>query len=397
MALAAATTLTLLMPFSALPVWAEPDDGNVTGRVVNRTPGSGSPADASVLLITFGRQEQAPLGQRTTQTDGTGSFAFTGVDRDPNLVYLTLTRYADVNYSSDEFFELPDAQSVQADIAIYEPTTDDRALQLEQLNLLLLGTNAGMLQFMEMGVLTNTGDRTFVTPNPPDRALGRAVRFALPRGALSVQMQLGFDSVDIRADVGGIQVTSPLPPGQHEFALSFQLPYTGSSADVTLQLPYPTAAYSIYLPNVGPRLDNSALAAAGSAQLGGQSYVLYSASNLPRTAVAAGQLTGVHGAEVMGPNQLALLSLGVVIGVLVLGRGSVWYSRRDRRAPTAASDSTADPEQERLELVVRIAALDDRFAAGEVTRAAYQAERRHETQRLRELTLQHRRDAGGGA
>jgi hypothetical protein len=166
---------------------------------------------------------------------------------------------------------------------------------------------------------------------------------------------------------------------------------------VTLQLPYPTATYSVYLPNAGPRLDTSALAAAGSAQLGGQSYVLYSASNLPRATVAAGQLTGLQGVDVVGPNQLALLSLGVVVCVLMLGGGSVWYRRRAWRAPTSASGSTADPAQERLELVVRIAALDHRFAAGEVSRAEYQAERKHETQRLRQLTLQHRRDATGGA
>ncbi len=393
MVLAAATTLSLLMPVSALPVSAEPDDGNVTGQVVNRTPGGGSTAGASVQLITLGQQEQAPLGQRTTQTDGTGRFAFSGVDRDPNLVYLTLTRYANVNYASDEMFELQDPQSVEADITIYETTTDDRALQLERLNLLLLSADAGMLRFMEMGVLTNTGDRTFVTSNPPDRAL----RLALPHGALSVQMQAGFDSQDVTADVGGIQVTSPLLPGQHEFALSFQLPYTGSSADVTLLLPYPTAAYSVYLPNAGPRLDTTALAAAGSAQLGGQSYVLYSASNLPRAAIAAGQLTGLQGVDVLGPTRLALLSLGVVGCVLVLGGGSLWYRRRARRAPTCASESMAGPQQQRLELVVRIAALDSRFAAGEVSHAQYQAERKHETRRLRELTLQQRRDATGGA
>src|SRR4030088_3356447 len=189
MALAAATALSLLMPVSTLPVSAGRGAGGATGQVVNRTPGGGSTAGASVQLITPGQQEQAPLGQRTTQTDGTGRFAFSGVDRDPNLVYLTLTRYANVNYVSDEMFELQDPQSVQADIAIYESTTDDRALQLERLNLLLLSADAGMLRFMEMGMLTNTGDRTFVTVNSPDRAL----RLALPRGALSVQMQAGFD------------------------------------------------------------------------------------------------------------------------------------------------------------------------------------------------------------
>jgi hypothetical protein len=92
-----------------------------------------------------------------------------------------------------------------------------------------------------------------------------------------------------------------------------------------------------------------------------------------------------------------MLSLGVVGCVLVLGGGSVWYRRRARRAPTSASESIAGPQQKRLELVVRIAALDSRFAAGEVSYAHYQAERKQERRRLRELTLQQRRDATGGA
>ena len=46
-----------------------------------------------------------------------------------------------------------------------------------------------------------------------------------------------------------------------------------------------------------------------------------------------------------------------------------------------------DGEHERLELVVRMAALDERFAAGEVGQSEYDAERERGKQRLRELTL----------
>jgi hypothetical protein len=84
-------------------------------------------------------------------------------------------------------------------------------------------------------------------------------------------MQSGFSSQDLTSGVGGVQVTSPLPPGPHEFAMSFQVPYTGSAADVTLQLPYPTATYTIYLPETGVRLNSSGLTDGGSMVLGDQS------------------------------------------------------------------------------------------------------------------------------
>ena len=77
---------------------------------------------------------------------------------------------------------------------------------------------------MEMGALVNNSDRTFVTANPQDQALARAIKFALPNGALGVQMQSGFSDQDVQAGIGGVLMTSPVQPGRHEFALSFQLP-----------------------------------------------------------------------------------------------------------------------------------------------------------------------------
>ncbi len=84
-----------------------------------------------------------------------------------------------------------------------------------------------------------------------------------------------------------------------------------------------------------------------------------------------------------------MISLGVVL--CVLGGGVFLFGRRLR--PAAARDAphaTVDSEQERLELVVRLAALDERYAAGEIGQAEYGAERDRGKQRLRELLLARR-------
>src|SRR3989442_8243788 len=112
-----------------------------------------------------------------------------------------------------------------------------------------MGADQGVVQLMQMGALVNTSDRTFVTANPQDQALARALKFALPSGALGVQMQTGFSDKDVIAGAGCVQVTSTVLPGRHEFALSFQVPYAGSTADLSMQLPYPTTTYSVYLPD----------------------------------------------------------------------------------------------------------------------------------------------------
>jgi hypothetical protein len=238
---------------------------------------------------------------------------------------------------------------------------------------------------MEMGTLVNTSDRTFVTANPQDQSLARGLRFALPHGAINAQMQSGFSNQDVVPDVGGIQVTSPVDPGSHDFALSFQLPYQGSSADLTLQIPYPTATFTVYIPDQGPKLGATDLAAGQPQQLGNGTYMPFVASNIARSTIVPLQLNGLGATGGLGPNQLALISLGVVL--LVLGGGVLVYTLR-RPALRAAGQADADTlEQERLQLLVRLATLDDRYAAGEISARSYKAERARGKQRLVELTL----------
>jgi hypothetical protein len=394
MAFGAIATILVVMlavgAVTAVAVAAQPNDGTVSGQVVNKTTGGASTAGTSVILVSFGRAEQKPLGQLTTQASADGHYSFSGVDRDPNFVYIIVARYQNVNYPTDQPFQLQDQPNYQADITVYDATTADDAIKLERLNLLVVGADQGVVQFMEMGSLLNSGDRTFVTENPQDQALARAIKFALPNGALGVQMQTGFNDQDVIQAVGGVQVTSPVPPGSHQFALSFQLPYSGSSADVSMQMPYPTGTYSVYLPDTGIKLDARGLTAGGPAQLGGQSYALYSANDLSRATMVGAQLSGLGSTGAPATNQVALISLGVLL--FVLGGGMILFGGRLRPAAIAASGPrrAADFEQERLELVVRLAALDERFAAGEIGQNEYEAERDRGKQRLRELTLARR-------
>jgi len=376
----------LLLTLSASSVWAAPNDGSVTGQVVNKTAGGSATGGTTVVLVAFGRKEQAPLGQQTVQADASGHYTFTGLDRDPNIVYITVAKYQNVNYPSDSPFQLQDQANAQADIAVYDATTADDSIQLESLNLLVMGADQGVVQCMEMGALLNNGDRTFVTANPQDQALANAIKFALPKGALSVQMQTGFTDQDVIQGIGGIQVTSPIPPGRHQFAMSFQLPYNGSAVDLSMQIPYPTSTYSVYLPDSGMHLEGSPLQSGGPSQLGGQTYALYSAANVAKATMIGGTLAGLGATAGIPTSELALISLGVVL--VVIGGGVIMFGGRLRpTGPTPARRAAVDAEQERLELVVRMAALDERYAAGEVAQLDYERERERGKQRLRELTL----------
>ena len=63
-------------------------------------------------------------------------------------------------------------------------------------------------------------------------------------------------------------------------------------------------------------------------------------------------------------------------------------TRRARRAEPQRRDGRADLAQERLDLVVQIAVLDERFAVGEISDVEHQAQRRLAKQRLHQLTAE---------
>ena len=375
----------LLLLVSALPISAQSGDGSISGRIVNKTSGGDPPAGISVRLVTFGRKEDAALGERTVQSDANGHYAFTGLDRNPNLIYVPFARYANMNYRPDKLGQLQDQADLRLDITVYESTADDSALQFDRLNLLLRSVDQGMLNFVEMGALSNGGDRTFVAADPPHAAVN-ALRLPLPPGALGVQMQSGFTSQDLVSGRGALQVTSPIEPGVHEFALSFQVPVTGSTADLTLRLPYETADYSVYVPDTGVMLNTRDLQSDGSIVLGQQTYAVYGASNLSRNATVSAQFARDGSSPTSDLLELIVVCLAGVL--LVVAGGTLLFVRRTRSRRTTTATLALKPgaADERLELVVRMAVLDERFAAGRVSRAEYDAVRNLTKRRLRQLT-----------
>ncbi len=375
------------MGLVAQTVAAEPLDGAVSGRLANGTAQGATTVGDTVSLLIFGVKEQAQTGERQTILGPDGGFTFTGLDRDPNVAYFLLAEHQGITYSNPQPFQLKDEPTRQADITVYDTTTSDRDLRFERTNLLVTEADPGMLQLMQMGTLVNVGDRTFVTENPGEGVLARGIRFGLPRGALNAQVQAGFDQSDVLPAVDGIQVASPMRPGRQQFALSFQLPFNGSSADIGLQLSYPADAFSLYAPLNGARLESTQLQSQGQANLGGQTYALYGMTSVERNTVVGARLANLPsvGGSGLSNNQLTMIGLGVAL--FVLGAGTLLFGTRPRPAAAGPrSGETSAVEEERLRLVVKLAALDERFAAGEVTANDYHAERERGKERLLELT-----------
>ncbi len=117
--------------------------------------------------------------------------------------------------------------------------------------------------------------------------------------------------------------------------------------------------------------------------MGNQSYQLYTAQNVDKGTMLAATVTGLPSNGGLTPTQLAFIGLGAAL--FVLGGGILVFGTRRSHRP-ASPTRLADLEEERLQLVVRLAALDERFASGGMPPGDYAAERERGKQRLVELT-----------
>jgi hypothetical protein len=379
LAVTIATLLAVLV--SSSTARAEPTDGTIDGHITNGTAGAATPVGDDITLLIFGKADEALKDQRTTSVADDGGYSFNGLDRSADVLYVVVAQHAGVAYSSSTPIDLQDTANGHADVQVYETTTSDEGIAFDRLNIVVASTDPGLLHMYEMGTVNNTGDRTFVPADPQATTLAHGLRFSLPHGALGAQVQSGFPTDDLVGAPGGVQVTSPIVPGPHEFALSFGLPYSGGTADLGIQVPYRTTMFNVYAPDGGPRLESDRLQTQGQTNFGARSFNLARAENLTGSENVAARLSGLPstGGE-LTPLQIGLAGLGALL--VLIGLGALVYGLRVRRR---ARGSPANVEHERQRLIQQLAVLDDKFEAGRIQPRAYEAARARGKQRLVQL------------
>jgi hypothetical protein len=376
----ALATLALLL--AATTAAAEPNDGTLDGQVTNGTAGASIPTDDQVTLLVFGKADQAQKNQLTAPIDADGHYAFSGLDRSADNVYVVLVDHGGVAYPGSAPVDLEQDATGHADIQVFDSTASDADIHFERLNLVVAGTDPGLMQLYEMGAIVNASDRTFVPEDPQAGALSHGLRLGLPHGALGAKVQAGFSDGSLTPAPGGVQVNEPIMPGRHEFALSFRMPYTGTTADVGFQVPYPATTFNIYVPEGGPRIESDRLTTHGRASMGARSFSVSTSDNVNGNDSVAARLADLPqaGGE-LSTLQIGLAGLGALL--VIGGLGAVGVSlRARRRAPRIVSPA----ERERQRLINRLATLDERYESGQIAAADYQNAREQSKQRLVELT-----------
>lgn len=380
------------LPLTALlllvwPIWAQVQGtGVIEVRLQNATPG-GAIAGAAVTLASM--TEAGWQTERSAAADEQGKVTFTDLPRGSGTMYLPIVAYGGAWYYPPQPLDLSAESRGSVDITVYDATRSDQALRYDRAAMLVAGIQPDALAIMEMSALNNTEPRTFVGADGGDNSRAITARFPLPSGALGVQPQTGLVASQVTTTADGFAMTWPLPPGRHELAFSYQLPYSGNEVVIDRVLAYPVNALTVYLPETNLQLASDRLADQGVTELGGQRYRVYTASNLDRGERLKLQITGLDGTPApSGAPNTSMVVLGSGAATLLggLALAFVWRRRAAEGSPVASASRVGPDKGERARLIGEIAVLDEQFAAGLLTEADHREARDELLERVGALT-----------
>lgn len=365
--------------------------GSITGTVHNGTTGAPAPEGTEVTLHAYNSSYTA-AETMTTALDANGRFQFTLTDKPADWVYLVSTDYQDLSFSSN-IAALAGEEPLDLSLTIYETTSDPASVQINQLTLSLAMVGQ-QVQVSELYTFTNDGTAVF-------RGSGQAggVEIILPPVAETPRFERGmgpnsgyFPANEVVPQDGRWYDTVPLRPGPNSLTLrvTYQLP-VAQSLDLSRTLPYPTNAVIVSVPD-----DGLQLRAEGWQQLATQSLgqigtlLTYALSDLDKgselvlnfsaTAVTAPPITNA-GEWIFS---VAILLVALYMGLRLLRRQTSPISTPQSKKQTAVPSNEGQRE-ERRQLLLALADLDNAFKSGQLTETEYHQRRKSIKDHLRSI------------
>ncbi len=372
-----ATWVLVALSFAVLvgcvaPVYGQ-ETTTIAGQVVNGTAGTTIPQEMTVVLDVF--QAEAQPQQRTVKTDSTGRFVFEAVPEEEGATYTLTAMYLGIGYnvalsSQDNWNDVR--------LEVYEDTSSLDDVSIRNNVLLVLGADSATLTltFLETLQVTNEGDRVFI-PNLAQGSVMDLLRFPLPAGAFDLDVQAELPEGQVLQVDRGVALTTPVPPGEHTVLLSYKLPYTGESLDVSRVFLKGAGSFRLLMPEKAGTVSSRNMVDLGVTAIGATKYRLLELTNISSGAEADIILDGLPQPSLaqriqrVFPTQAWTMA---VPGALLLALAILLViGLRQGGAPQPATASSL--AQDRTSLVLAIAALDDRFHGGDMEEISYREQR----------------------
>jgi mono/diheme cytochrome c family protein len=351
-------------------------DGVIEGEVLAGT--SGAEADLSgieVAVIPLVGETDLPAITVTTDTEG--RFRVTDLPTGADRSYAIRATYKGVDYFNDGLVDFSATPVVSVTVPVYETTTEPTEIRVNR-NHIIIDFGDNQLRVLELYIVTNTGDRAYVGD-------GATLRFDLPAAAENVSFEDPSMTQSASVEAGEVVDTSPVPPGDRQVLLSYDIPYTGQTATFEKQVSYPTDNLNLLVADVGASVDAGEMVAGEPVATQGNTQFLnytqrnlaagqdvsVTLANLPRSSTAP---TASVPADRSGT--LRWLGLGLVLAALM------FVAAYPALRPRIVTDELPEDEtalavlrRRRRMLLEELAGLDDAYDAGELAEGHYLEER----------------------
>ena len=240
--------LSLLFFFLPIPSVHAATTGRIYGQLVDGTRKNVPLPGQSVTL----QMAQGNTAQDVTKvkTDAHGDYSFANLDTASNISYAVYTNYQGAQYISS-VVTLNTKPQQQDNLTVYEATTSMHDVAIVRATVLLREPDAqkGLVSVSELYIFRNLNARTYVGSLDASHGKPNALLFALPHTARNVVLGKGFDGYTAIQVDHGFASNAAVPPGDSQFAFTFDMPYTNPDYDFDYTVQYPTLQLLVLLPH----------------------------------------------------------------------------------------------------------------------------------------------------
>jgi len=388
--------------------------GRIYGQLLDGSNKNAYLAGQRVTLQMAQGNTASDLSSATT--DGHGAYSFAGLSTGKTISYAIYIRYRGAQYTST-IVSLDTKPVQQVNLTVYEATTSMANIAIIRATILLhpADKQKGIIPVAELFIFRNLDSHTYVGSLDASNGKPNALRFSLPHTARNVSLGKGFDGYTAIQVDSGFASNAAIPPGDSQFAFSFDMPYTASSYDFNYTVVYPTVLLT-FLVSSGIQASSDTLTSQGPITSEQQTYNLLQAKTLLANKEVHVQLDGLPALPVVAITPAATSSnAGVpwlVIVLLIMAAilsvtGVVYRSvsrqatsmygkngphgkqrpkqqvqREHKAAPIRADPKVGEGEKALLQELLE---LDKGYEAGKMKKAVYQERRAKIKAKLRAL------------
>src|SRR6266568_2958002 len=388
--------------------------GRIYGQLLDSSNKNAYLAGQRVTLQMAQGNTASDLSSATT--DGHGAYSFAGLSTGKTISYAMYIRYRGAQYTST-IVSLDTKPVQQVNLTVYEATKSMANIAIVRATILLRAPDrqTGIVPVSELFIFRNLDSHTYVGSLDASQGKPNALRFSLPHTASKVTLGKGFDGYTAIQVDSGFASDAAVPPGDSQFAFTFDMPYTASDYDFDYTVVYPTVLLAFLVP---PEIQASSdtLASQGPITSGQQTYQLLEAKALLGGKEAHVQLGGLPTAPIVSSTPaattptgsvpwlvIALLIMAFIVSVTAVVYRSVsrqaasmskkngsngkkrpkrQAQRQQKAAPIKLSDKTGDSEKALLQKLLE---LDRAYEAEEMKKGVYQERRAAIKAQLRAL------------